>query len=147
MFPGVSEILAEDSSSLLVLERNYSESCGNTIQLFRVNVPSPTPGAATVPQLEKKSYLDLGAHLQAFADTKLRASLDNFEALGFGPVIDNRSTLLLASDDNQDRYRAPSDGRQPDEAKTQVGAVVAIWLDKLKPVDSASHLPKCPPSQ
>jgi 3-phytase len=111
---GVAAILALDAKALLVLERGFvRETTGagarsaNTIRIYRVALDSRAeitgrtslldrPPAAV---LEKTLVLD-GASIAAGLSAPLR-SLENFEAMTFGPRLpDGRPTLLLISDDN-----------------------------------------------
>lgn len=96
---GVSDILALDDGSLLVMERGYSAGKGNSIRLYRTDRRDVTDvsgidalaGAAWTP-LGKTLVLDLAT---------LGVALDNCEGMDFGPRLPNGNrTLVLVSDDN-----------------------------------------------
>ena len=92
---GLVELLALSETTLLSMERSClvtkdRQFTANTIQLFTVEL---VDGDA-----RKKLLLD-------FKDIAFRLSstlsrLENFEALTFGPIVNNRPTLLIGSDDN-----------------------------------------------
>jgi hypothetical protein len=104
--PGISEVLALSASRLLVLERGFSPSCGNTIRLFEAAIDprralrSGEPVNDATP-LSKRLLVDFAEEKDAFAQPKLSAALDNFEGMTPGPSLpDGSETLLLISDDN-----------------------------------------------
>ncbi len=121
--PGISEILAASNAELLVLERSYSASCGNTIRVFQVTLDQtralePAQAIATASPLRKRLLVDLTDEKAAFDDAKLSGGLENFEGMTFGPALADRSrTLMLVSDDN-----ARDD---------QITAVIALRMDSL----------------
>ena len=92
---GLVELLALSETTLISMERSClvtkdKQFTANTVQLFAVELIG---GDA-----RKKLLLD-------FKDIAFRLSstlsrLENFEALTFGPIVNNRPTLLIASDDN-----------------------------------------------
>jgi hypothetical protein len=96
---GVSEILPMGKDALLVLERGYSQGRGNSIRLYRAEIPGATDVshldrlAGTLWQPMRKSLvLDLG---------RLGVKLDNFEGMDWGPDLPNgHRSLVLVSDDN-----------------------------------------------
>ena len=110
---GLVELLPVDEDVFLALERSFVAETGNTgrnmnrIQVFMIDLR----GAADVSGIE--SLKDAGAFTPvkkvplfdlsnvAGLSSDLAPSLDNFEALAFGPKLpDGRRTLILASDDN-----------------------------------------------
>ncbi|CAH1670126.1 MULTISPECIES: esterase-like activity of phytase family protein [unclassified Chelatococcus] len=96
---GVSDILALDAETLLVMERGYSAGKGNDIRLYRTHRRNATDvsaidalSGATWTPLDKALVLDL---------TTLGVALDNFEGMDFGPRLENGNrTLVIVSDDN-----------------------------------------------
>lgn len=110
---GVSEVLAVSDTRLLVLERMYVEFTkpslkgANTIRIFEVTLDPAAeitgrrslrdePASAVLP---KTLAIDLQSVTPALRPS-LR-SLENFEAMTFGPTLpDGRRSLVLASDDN-----------------------------------------------
>jgi hypothetical protein len=121
---GVSEVLAISDTELVVLERGYFEPCGNTIRLFQValdpgsEIPVSSDAPATMP-LTKRLLLDLGDE-RATLHERLRARLENFEGLSWGPALAGARTLLLIGDDNAG-IRMPA----------QVNALVAVRWEAL----------------
>lgn len=111
---GVVDVLALSATDLLVLERGYivedptpTARRENTIRIYRVrlNRAAEITGreslAKTPPDavLDKQLMLDLASVAAQFSE-RLR-SLENFEAITFGPRLpDGSTTVLLLSDDN-----------------------------------------------
>jgi hypothetical protein len=110
---GLVELVALDRSTLLVLERAYVEDKDNpavgrcTIRIFSVALGAATDVSGIeslkdrtdVVPAAKTLLLDL-SQVQGLSP-ELAPSLDNFEAMTFGPRLpDGRATLLVASDDN-----------------------------------------------
>lgn len=107
---GVSDMLALDDDSLLVLERGYQSDYGNTVRLFRVELT----GARDVSQqdslgdapavLDKQLVVDIGAlppGTTVHPAKQPNPLLDNYEAITLGPTLpDGRASLILLSDDN-----------------------------------------------
>ncbi len=109
---GLVELLPIDEDVFLALERSFVAETGNTgrnmnrIQVFMIDLR----GAADVSGIEslkdaaftpvkKVPLFDLSNVPGLSPD--LAPSLDNFEALVFGPTLpDGRRSLILASDDN-----------------------------------------------
>ena len=111
---GIAEILALTSEELLVLERAYVEGAGprgrsaNRIRLYRVRLGASADvtgrqSLRTAPlptALSKVLVFDLDTVAGALGDRLAR--LENFEAMAFGPRLeDGRGTLLLLSDNNR----------------------------------------------
>lgn len=110
---GVVDLLALSETEFLTLERSYIEETGrrgqglNRIRVFRTSidgasdvsrVDSLKEAPSAVP-VRKTLLLDLSAVQGLSAD--LAPTLDNFEAIVFGPrLADGRATLILVSDDN-----------------------------------------------
>jgi hypothetical protein len=97
---GVSDILADGSDHLLVLERQYAPQHGFGARIYRMDTQDPSntldmetlvPGQFRAAR--KTLLLDL-------AQLGLR-SVDNLEGMSWGaPLADGRRVLLLVSDDN-----------------------------------------------
>ena len=111
---GLVELLALGSDDLLALERTYlaarrgADAGGpslNRIRIFRLSLADATDvsgidslAGATFTPVRKTLLLDLGSVTGLSADL---ATLENFEALTFGPRLgDGSRSLVLASDDN-----------------------------------------------
>lgn len=105
---GVSEILALNEKTLLVLERAAFPGEGgveNRIRIYSVELDSSKnimnskeKDFKKMPVLSKKLILDLNDVIPQLKSTR---RLDNFEGMTFGPKLkDGRSTLILVSDDN-----------------------------------------------
>jgi hypothetical protein len=111
---GVADLLALSATELLVLERGYVEErtavsprSANTVRLYRVTLDTAAeitgrlslrhqPPAAVL----RKTLAFDGATVAPRLDERLR-TLENFEAMTFGPPLSNgRPSLLLLSDDN-----------------------------------------------
>lgn len=96
---GVSEILALDDDTFLVMERSFAAGVGNEIKLYVAELGGATDiaGAATAPAdavpMTKTLLLTLG-------EGDFGLDVDNMEAMTFGPEIGGKRTLILASDNN-----------------------------------------------
>ena len=105
---GLVELLAIDNNgTYLALERAFSVGVGNTVRLYEVlsqgaldtssledlfDEENDTPFEID-PAVQKRLIVD-------FADLPL-STVDNLEALAFGPTLDDgRQTLIIASDNN-----------------------------------------------
>ena len=113
---GLVDLLALDEHVLLALERSYVAEAGDTgrdmnkIRLFRIDLRGATDvsrvdslkDAPSVTPVAKTALFDLSQVPGLSPD--LAPSLDNFEALAFGPLFpDGRVSVILASDDNFNR--------------------------------------------
>jgi 3-phytase len=111
---GVADVVALSSTELLVLERSYVEERGgtsprraNTIRLYRValDAAAEISGRESLRErppaaLLRKSLVFDAATVANRLSERLR-TLENFEAMTFGPRLpDGRASLLLLSDDN-----------------------------------------------
>jgi hypothetical protein len=110
---GLVELMALEDGSLLALERSYVAETGDTgrgmnrIRLFHISLARATDVSAfdslkdapdPVP-VSKVKLLDL-SNVPGLSP-ELAPSLDNFEAMAFGPRLqDGRRSLMLVSDDN-----------------------------------------------
>lgn len=97
---GVSAILALDDDRLLVVERSYASGYGNTIQVFEATTAGatdvlgrPTIVGTTFEPVTKR-------HLFTLEEGTFGLDMDNIESITFGPEVNGRKTLVLASDNN-----------------------------------------------
>jgi hypothetical protein len=96
---GLSEFTAWDND-LLTVERSYAHGVGNQINFYRVSHTNSTDikhlkalKAASITPLAKISVLRLG-------EGDFGLDLDNIESITWGPVIGNRKTIVVVSDNN-----------------------------------------------
>jgi hypothetical protein len=101
---GISEVLAIDSTRLLVLERSGSQDAAGRfafhVRLYEAAIDDATDVAAigslagaTVRPMRKRLLLDAG--------TLPLAPVDNLEGMAWGPPLaDGSASLVLVSDDN-----------------------------------------------
>jgi hypothetical protein len=92
---GLVELLALSDTTLISMERSClvtrdKQFTANTVQLFSVEL---VEGNA-----RKRLLLDFDSITSRLSSALSR--LENFEALTFGPIVNNTPTLLIASDDN-----------------------------------------------
>src|SRR6185436_16986880 len=92
---GLVELLALSDTTLISMERSClvtrdRQFNANTVQLFSVEL---IEGIA-----RKRLLLDFDSITSRLSSALSR--LENFEALTFGPIVNNSPTLLIASDDN-----------------------------------------------
>jgi hypothetical protein len=113
---GLVDLLALDEHVLLALERSYVAEAGDTgrdmnkIRLFRIDLRGATD-VSRVDSLKDAPWVTPVAKTALFdlsqvpgLSPELAPSLDNFEALAFGPLFpDGRVSVILASDDNFNR--------------------------------------------
>jgi 3-phytase len=110
---GLVELLSVDEHVFLALERSFVAEAGNTgrnmnrIRLFLIDLRGASDvsaydslqSAPSITPVKKVLLVDLSSVPGLSAE--LAPSLDNFEAIAFGPPLpDGRQTLILASDDN-----------------------------------------------
>lgn len=109
VFVGVSEILALSDDKVIVMERGVRISAAkiwsNRVTLYLADLSKATDtlplakieGAKDLVEVSKTKIIDFETDLKA--DRK--KSVENFEAMAFGPVLpDGRKTLLVMTDDN-----------------------------------------------
>lgn len=109
VFVGVSEILALSDDKVIVMERGVRISpakiWSNRVTLYLADLSKATDtlplakleGAKNLVEAPKTKLVDFETDLKA--DRK--SSVENFEAMAFGPVLpDGRKTLLVMTDDN-----------------------------------------------
>ena len=92
---GLVELLALSDTTLISMERSClvtrdKQFTANTVQLFSIEL---VEGSA-----RKRLLLDFDSITSRLSSALSR--LENFEALTFGPIVNNTPTLLIASDDN-----------------------------------------------
>ncbi|MFZ9001740.1 MAG: esterase-like activity of phytase family protein [Bacteriovoracaceae bacterium] len=103
---GLSEILLLNEKTFLSLERGYDSGkkenwlklFTNQIDKFTTDLKYSSPQTTSWAPISKKLLLDF-EDIRKFLPKKLQ-SLDNFEAMAFGPVINGKKTLWIATDDN-----------------------------------------------
>ncbi|WP_179221954.1 esterase-like activity of phytase family protein [Inquilinus limosus] len=96
---GVSEILPAGDGTLLVLERAYAQGRGNSIRLYRAD-PALATDVSKLDSLLDGSWLAMQKTLLLDFGT-LGVTLDNFEAMGWGPALAHgHRSLVVMSDDN-----------------------------------------------
>ncbi|EAZ90225.1 phytase [Crocosphaera chwakensis] len=107
---GLVELLAIDNTgTFLALERSYADGVGNNIRLYEVNLQ----GATDISQFESLAIdpnnpndglfdVDAVAQKRLLVDfNNLGITLDNSEALAFGPTLPNgNQSLIVVSDNN-----------------------------------------------
>ena len=107
---GLVELLALDNTgTFLSLERSFASGVGNNLRLYEVRLQGATDisqfeSLAIDPNNPNNGLFDVDAVAQKRLlidfDT-LGISLDNSEALSFGPILPNgRQSLIIASDNN-----------------------------------------------
>ena len=101
---GVSEILAIDETTLLVVERSGYE-VDDLVFKFAVRIYEVTLGAATdisgTASLVGASYVPMSKRLVLDLNQAGIGNIDNIEAAAWGPRLANgHATLILMSDDN-----------------------------------------------
>jgi hypothetical protein len=96
---GISEILALDEGTFLVMERSFAAGVGNEIKLFVASLEGATDfnGQATIPDGAVPMANTL---LLTIGEGDFGLDIDNVEAVTFGPEIGGKRTLVLASDNN-----------------------------------------------
>jgi hypothetical protein len=107
---GISDMLALSDHELIAIERGGAKIYGKFfahIRLFQVTIEKATTDVAAFASLQNRVVLPVKKELILDLDTiipQLNAhwqSLDNIEAITFGPTLKNgHRTLLLISDDN-----------------------------------------------
>jgi hypothetical protein len=92
---GLVDMVALSDTRIVTMERSCivddaRERTANTVHLYFVDL--------TVNPVRKSLLLDFDTITKRLPPELWQ--LENFEALAFGPIVDNRRTLLVASDDN-----------------------------------------------
>ncbi|WP_165769376.1 esterase-like activity of phytase family protein [Arboricoccus pini] len=96
---GIADILALDSTHLLVIERGYTPGVGNSIRLYAADLDGAS-NVLDLGSLKNETYRPMRKTL-LLDMARLGVRLDNVEGITFGPKLgDGRRTLLLVSDDN-----------------------------------------------
>ena len=110
---GVAEIIATSETDLLVLERGFIPTAGNTIRIFKVSLAGAQDvsqqaslDAAGLVPLAKRLLVDLvtcpsGGAVPAPGAIQPNPLLENYEGMTLGPVLPGgHRALVLISDDN-----------------------------------------------
>ncbi|MDG9790214.1 esterase-like activity of phytase family protein [Brucella anthropi] len=96
---GLSEFVS-DGNDLLTVERSFAMGVGNRITLYRASFDGAS-NVKDVPSLANQSVTSLGKKLfLQLNEGDFGLDIDNIEAITFGPMIDGKRTLILASDNN-----------------------------------------------
>ncbi len=96
---GMSEFVA-DGNDLLTVERSFAMGVGNRITLYRASFDGAS-NVKDVPTLASEPVTPLAKQLLLQLDEgDFGLDIDNIEAVTFGPVVDGKRTLVLASDNN-----------------------------------------------
>lgn len=96
---GMSEFVA-DGNDLLTVERSFAMGVGNRITLYRASFDGAS-NVKDVPSLASEPVTPLAKQLLLQLDEgDFGLDIDNIEAVTFGPVVDGKRTLVLASDNN-----------------------------------------------
>lgn len=96
---GVSEFLTLDDGRFLVVERSFASGVGNQINFFAASLDGATDingqekAAADAVAITKEPAFTL-------AEGDFGLDIDNIESLTFGPEVDGKKTLVIASDNN-----------------------------------------------
>lgn len=97
---GISEILAIDTTRMLVLERAFALGAGWRIRLFEADWSSASDVKAIDALVDATAFVPLTKRLVLDFGT-LHMAIDNLEGLCFGPTLTNgHRTLVFVSDDN-----------------------------------------------
>lgn len=96
---GISEIMALDDGTFLVMERSFALGIGNEIRLYVASTDGATDvaGQATAAT---DAVLMTKTLLLTIGEGDFGLDIDNVEAMTFGPEIAGRQTLVIASDNN-----------------------------------------------
>ncbi|MEO6280593.1 esterase-like activity of phytase family protein [Roseateles sp.] len=114
---GVPDMLALSATEFIVIERAYAvgaitpgraaqtqQPTSNTIKLYRIDTRGatdvagwPTIKGRDVVPVKRTMLLDLSSLTN---DDGSVLALDNIEGITFGPMVDGKRTLILASDNN-----------------------------------------------
>jgi hypothetical protein len=109
---GVADLAAASDDELLVLERGWAPSFGNTVRIYRVSLADPVTSCLSVPSLadvravlKKTLVVDLATlatkGLPPPKQIQSSPLMDNYEGMAIGPILpDGRRSLVLVSDDN-----------------------------------------------
>ncbi|MCB4920634.1 esterase-like activity of phytase family protein [Brucella intermedia] len=96
---GMSEFVA-DGNDLLTVERSFAMGVGNRITLYHASFDG-AGNVKDVPSLASEPVTPLAKQLLLQLDEgDFGLDIDNIEAVTFGPVVDGKRTLVLASDNN-----------------------------------------------
>ncbi len=87
---GISEILHFENDEILVLERQYCDNGDTRHALYTVDFEGADP-----TKILKKNEVKLADNVLDILKS------DNFEAMSWGPMIENHRTLIMVSDDNE----------------------------------------------
>ncbi len=96
---GMSEFVS-DGNDLLTVERSFAMGVGNRITLYRASFDGAS-NVKDVPSLANQQATPLAKQLLLqLNEGDFGLDIDNIEAITFGPMVDGKRTLVLASDNN-----------------------------------------------
>ncbi|TWF54516.1 esterase-like activity of phytase family protein [Neorhizobium alkalisoli] len=97
---GVSAVHAMKDGRLIVVERNFTDGHGFNIRFYIADAT----GATDVSGMEKVSAAEIKPMAKtpwfSLKDGDNGLKIDNIESIAFGPMLDGKQTMLLASDNN-----------------------------------------------
>ncbi len=100
---GISDILVLSDRELLILERAWiSKVKSQVVKIYKVKI-SQNATVTDIPQLPKDVRVLKKKLVYDFGDSEHKP--DNLEALCFGPQINGKQTLIVASDNNFSKYQ------------------------------------------
>ncbi|HEY4199988.1 MAG TPA: esterase-like activity of phytase family protein [Devosiaceae bacterium] len=97
---GMSEFLTFDQNTLITLERSFAIGVGNQVNLFVASLDGATDvnGADTIKGMDIKTVAK--QKLLTIDEGTFGLDIDNVEDLTWGPMVDGKRTLIIASDNN-----------------------------------------------
>lgn len=96
---GLSEFTFYDGR-LLTVERSFAQGVGTRINLFLAD-PAAASNVDGMETLKNEQFLAMPKQeVLRLDEGSFGLDIDNIEALTFGPLIDGKNTLILASDNN-----------------------------------------------
>tara|TARA_R110000868_G_scaffold103710_2_gene285422 strand:- start:11166 stop:12224 length:1059 start_codon:yes stop_codon:yes gene_type:complete len=100
---GVSDILALSDTEVLILERSWiSKLKKQNVKIYKVTLDD----SARVESIDSlKAHDKVLTKKLVFDFSTLDIKIDNLEALTFGPLIDGKKSLIVASDNNFSKYQ------------------------------------------
>lgn len=104
---GLVELLAIDDTSFIALERAFAFGVGNTIRLVKTTITAQTTDVSGLPRLVGAAYTPMTRELLLEMPITFEGvTLDNLEAMTWGPVLPNGNrTLVLVADNNFSRFQ------------------------------------------
>jgi len=97
---GMSEFLALDDSHLLTVERSFASGLGNEINLYVTALAEATDATGLASLKGEPVTTAAKSHWLKLGEGDFELDIDNIESVSFGPEIDGRRSLVIASDNN-----------------------------------------------